>query len=234
MPNTAFAAGTIQVVNRADDHVAHAGARRVRGGADAARRGRRLDGDRSARCASSTGGSRSRPCDAAPPALYAATWRTARRREGPAHAARRRHRRAGPEGRGPARRARLPLSGRAVARVAVVTGASSGIGEAPARELAERGWRCVLVARRQERLERARGGARRRVRGLRRLRPRGGRPGRRGGRSSGIRASTCSSTTRASPAVARSSRSTPSGSRQVLATNYLGGGLVRRARSCRG
>ena len=38
--------------------------------------------------------------------------------------------------------------------VAVVTGASSGIGEATARELARRRWRCVLVARRRERLER--------------------------------------------------------------------------------
>jgi len=38
-------------------------------------------------------------------------------------------------------------------RVAVVTGASAGIGEATARELARRGWHCVLLARRQERIE---------------------------------------------------------------------------------
>jgi len=38
-------------------------------------------------------------------------------------------------------------------RVAVVTGASAGIGEATARALARSGWHCVLLARRKERIE---------------------------------------------------------------------------------
>ena len=40
-----------------------------------------------------------------------------------------------------------------ISRRVVVTGASTGIGQATARVLAQRGWRVVAVARRRERLE---------------------------------------------------------------------------------
>ncbi len=46
----------------------------------------------------------------------------------------------------------FPSGRREPERVAIVTGASSGIGEAIARALSRRDWHCILLARREERL----------------------------------------------------------------------------------
>ena len=80
-------------------------------------------------------------------------------------------------------------------RIAVVTGASSGIGEATARALTAHGWRCVLVARREDLLRKLADEIGGEVEVVRHLRPRGRRGTRPGGCWSVIPRSTSSSTT---------------------------------------
>ena len=108
-------------------------------------------------------------------------------------------------------------------RVAVVTGGSSGIGEATARLLTRRGWHCVLLARGEERLRAVAEELGGECGGLRRRRPRGRRARRRRGHASATPRSACSSTTRAIPGRGGLPRApTRSSIEYVLRVNYLG------------